>query len=150
MQMMMWRETASAEAQEDLDGLLDLTMTRAVEALGKRGELGPFSASIDTDGRSVLSTVEPAPGQGNNSSQADLDELRRASRENRQSLRAVAYVSVVTISGSGDAIRVESEHREGIALVVLVPYTRLRLRKQLKLGEMRLQAGVADIWAPKV
>lgn len=45
-----------------------------------------------------------------------------------------------------DAIRVELEHYEGSAIVVLVSYTRKRLRRTLELGDMRVQSGDLGIW----
>jgi hypothetical protein len=61
------------------------------------------------------------------------------------SLRAVAFVADVRFGG-GDAIRVDLEHREGVTLQVVIPYSRSHLRKNLTLGQMRISRGEARIW----
>jgi hypothetical protein len=58
----------------------------------------------------------------------------------------VAFVADVPANGS-DAIRVELEHQEGVALVVLLPYVRSRFKKSLTFGQMSVSQGQPQVWA---
>lgn len=60
--------------------------------------------------------------------------------------RAVAVVTDVRIPEISDAIRVEVEHREGIALAVLLPYTAKRLRRGHEFQDMRVEAAQRRLW----
>lgn len=60
-------------------------------------------------------------------------------------MRAAAFVAEVRLSSS-DAVRVELEHQEGVALVVLVPYVRRRFKRSPSFGQMSVSRGEAKIW----
>jgi hypothetical protein len=142
--MASWRNSASQLAQDDLDELLNAVLPFAIETLGSRGELYPFGATIAKDGLTALSAADPGVGERPNSNEV-LSLLRDGVTADKDSLRAAAYVADVRVEG-GDAIRVELEHSEGVAIVVLVPYSRSRLRKSVKVGEMRVQPGELHAW----
>ena len=125
--MTSWRATASASAQEDLDGLLNLVLPLAQELLGKNGRFYPFGASVSTDGEASLTEADAGLGehpQPDRVLAGVYDGARAAAAENR----AAAFVSDVLIEGS-DAVQVELEHRDGIAIVVLVPYKPATLKQ---------------------
>ena len=124
--MTSWRDTASASAQDDLDRLLNLVLPLAQELLGKNGQFYPFGAAVSTGGEASLTASGAALGEHPQPDQllaAVYDGARTTAGENR----AAAFVSDVLIEGS-DAVQVELEHRDGIALVVLVPYVPQRAR----------------------
>jgi hypothetical protein len=49
-------------------------------------------------------------------------------------------------ANGADAVRVELEHQEGTALVVLVPYNRSRLKKKVTLGQISGGMGRPHVW----
>lgn len=142
--MTSWRDSASQLAQDDLDELLNTVLPFAVETIGRHGELHPFAATIATDSPTPPPAADLAMAEGENSMEA-LSLLRDGVAANRDSLRAAAYVADVRVGG-GDAIQVEAEHSEGVALVLLAPYSRSRLRKRVQLGEMSVQLGELQAW----
>jgi hypothetical protein len=80
---MSWRESASHMAQDDLDGLLNLTLPFAQQMLDQRREFYPFAGTINNSGEPSL--VAGDPGQGNHPASADvlatLVEAFRAKRK---------------------------------------------------------------------
>ena len=49
-------------------------------------------------------------------------------------------------AGASDAARVELEHRDGQALVVLLPYKRKRFGRSIEFGQLGATTGVSQIW----
>jgi hypothetical protein len=86
------------------------------------------------------------PGSGEHPRSEDVIRLlydsARASADVR---RAVAVAADVLVDGA-DAVSVEAEHREGIALVIVVPYSRSRFRKTVTFGEMTGGTGQPRVW----
>lgn len=134
----------SQQAQDDFDELLNAVLPFATETLGRRGEMYPYGATVGKDGQTALTAADPAAGERPNSNEV-LALLRDGVTADKDALRAAAFVADVRMEG-GDAIRVELEHSESAAIVVLMPYTRSRLRKSVKLGDMRVQLGALSIW----
>lgn len=142
--MTSWRKTASASAQEDLDGLLNLVLPLAQELLGKNGRFYPFGASVSTDGEASLTAADPALGdhpQPDRVLAGVYDGARAAAAETR----AAAVVSDVLIEGS-DAVQVDLEHRDGIALVVFVPYQPATFKRVPTFREMSVVPGEPRVW----
>lgn len=142
--MTSWRDTASRQAQEDLDRLLAAVMPLAEQTLGKHGELLPYAATIDTAGEQALVATDPSPDEQLPSSHEVLALLYEAAANSAQSLRAVAFVAAVRVAGTG-AIRVELEHAEGIALAVVVPYER-RSDGAISRGSARATVNPVRVW----
>ena len=59
--------------------------------------------------------------------------------------RAFAFVADVRANAS-DAVRIELEHQEGAAIVVLVPYSRNRLDREVTFGQISGTAGQSKVW----
>jgi len=143
--MVSWRDTASTEAQGDLDQLFNAVLPFAEQTLSRYGELLPFGAAVSTDGQVILLGADPGLGE-HPPSAAVLDTLYDGARASADRQRAVAFVADVRADG-GDAIQVELEHREGASLVLVVPYSRRRLRRTITFGETRGRPGPARVWA---
>ena len=142
--MTSWRDTASASAQDDLDGLLNLVLPLAQKLLGKNGQFYPFGASVSNDGEASLTASDAGLGEHPQPDQvlaAVYDGARATAGENR----AVAFVSDVLVTGSS-AVQVELEHRDGIALVVLVPYKPATLKRVPTFNDMSVSPGEPRIW----
>lgn len=143
--MASWRDTASEAAQNDLDGLSNAVLPFAEQTLGRHGEFLPFGAAVDTDGPIGMLAADPGLGEQPPSQQV-LDSLYAGARQQAEMRRAVAFVADVR-TGGGDAVRVELEHREGTALVILLPYSRSRFTKKVTIGQMSVSLGERRIWA---
>ncbi|MFC9692796.1 hypothetical protein ACFTSF_29880 [Kribbella sp. NPDC056951] len=140
--MESWRDAASQRAQEALDGLFGTALDLAEEQVGKQGGFAPFSLSMDAAGEgSIEMADEPDTAKV-------FEVLWAGLRAQRDDLVAVAVVADVQIDEDGwtDGIRVEAEHRDGIALAVVAPYRRKRLRRRVELGQFGLSKGERRVW----
>jgi hypothetical protein len=140
-----WRDSASQQAQDDLDGLLDASLPFAQEMLDKHGEFFPYACALSSSGETKLVAGDPGEGEQPNSGDV-LQVLVEGLRAERDTLRAAALVSDVRLADS-DAIRVEVEHMEGQALTVLLPYLKKRLRRGIEFGGITAGEGARQIWA---
>jgi hypothetical protein len=121
--------------------LLNHILEFAQSQLGKRGELAPFGASVDLEGQLQMVAVgEHMP------SAAMLEMLVRVTADQRASLRAVAFASDVRLKDGGDAIRCESEHRDGVAIDCLLPYRKKRFGRGIDYGELQAAPGTPRVW----
>jgi hypothetical protein len=139
-----WRASASQQAQDDLDGLLDSSLPFAQEMLDKHVEFFPYAAAITTSGETRLIAGDPGEGE-QPTSVAVLQVLVEGLRAERDTLRAAAVVSDVRRSDS-DAVRVELEHEEGHAIVVFLPYQKKRLRRGVEYGQITAGPGDRQVW----
>jgi hypothetical protein len=134
--MTSWRDSASQQAQDDLDGLLGSSLPFAQEMLDRRGEFFPYAATI----------IAGDPGEGEQpTSVVVIQVLVDGLRAERDTLRASAVVSDVRLADS-DAVRVEFEHAEGHAIVALLPYRKKLLRRAIEYGQMTAGPGERQIW----
>ena len=140
-----WRDTASQESQDDLDGLLNAVLPFAEQTLAKHGEMFPFGASVHGDGTIAMLAVDLGGEQS--PSQVVLDALYRAAVQSVGSLRAVAFVADVRVTG-GDAVRVELEHKDGIGLTLLALYSRSGGEGLVTFEEMTVGVGTRRIFSP--
>ena len=142
--MTTWRDTASAAAQADLDNLLNLVLPRAQELLGKNGRFYPFGATVSTVGEASLAAADEGLGE-HPSPERVLAGVYDGARATAAENRAAAFVSDVLIEGS-DAVQVELEHRDGIALVVLVPYKPATFKRVPTFRDMSVAPGEPRVW----
>ena len=141
--MTSWRDSTSPAAQDDLDGLLDTGLKAAEDFLARRGQFHPFAVAVSLDGQDRFLA---SAGSSDRPHATDLlDDLLAGVRSDADATRATAFVADV-LANRTDCVRLELEHREGTALVILVPYKRSRLRKSVALGGMTVSAGVRRIW----
>jgi hypothetical protein len=139
-----WRDRASQEVQDDLDGLLDASLPFAQQMLGRRGEFLPYAVALDEHGETRMVQAEPGPDDQPTSKEV-LKHLRAGLRTERDGLYAVALVSDIRATGF-DAIRIELEHREGHAIAVLLPYKRKRLRRGFEYSPQVAAPSHQQIW----
>jgi hypothetical protein len=58
-----WRERASQQAQDDLDGLVNALLPFAQKMLNEQGEFFPFGAAVTSDGETRLWSSDPDGGE---------------------------------------------------------------------------------------
>lgn len=141
--MTSWRDNASEQTQADMQAMLDAALPFAQEMVARRGEFFPYGYTMDHAGEIGALAVDT--GDDHPPSQVVLDALVNSVRPAADRLRAVALVSDVLIDGN-DAIRVEVEHRDGIALAVLQPYRKKRLGRGVEYGNLSALTGERRIW----
>lgn len=145
--MASWRDNASLQAQNDLDGLLDAALGFAQQQLDTHGEFFPYAVAIGADDQAEMIAARPDPAEEHPRSLDVIDACLGALTDRRDNIRAGAVVADVRLPELGsDAIQVELEHVEGQALTVLLPYTKKRLRRGIDYGPIRAQAGTPRIW----
>lgn len=143
--MSSWRDDASQQAQDDLDGLLDATLPFAQQMLDKNGEFFPFGASVSTNGDVAIASADPAVVGEHPASTDVLAALADGFRAGRDHLRAVALVSDVRLADS-DAVRVELEHSDGHSLAVLLPYQKKRFGRGIQYGDLAAAGSETQVW----
>jgi hypothetical protein len=145
--MTNWREGASDEVQDDFDRLAEVTIAAARNFLDEAGDFIPFPMVIKADGELVLIGLEQPVVPSVPDSQNVLDRIVQLFRDRRDSIRALAIGSDVQVpSEATDAIEVRLEHRDGLAITVLVPYQIDSLDDAYLYDEPRVQQGDRQIW----
>jgi hypothetical protein len=143
--MASWRDQASQEGQSDLDGLLNTLLPFAQQQLDKHGAFLPFGAVVDRDGTVRLTAAQD--GREQPAAMDVLDSLHEGARSQRASIRAAAFVADVAVPGKpGDAIRVDVEHADGVAIAVLLPYSTRRLGRGIDYAPRRAAPGERHVW----
>ncbi|HEY8700153.1 MAG TPA: hypothetical protein VIM08_04180 [Arthrobacter sp.] len=143
--MTSWRDTASAQAQADLDGLLEPALGFAQQSLGERGEFYPYAVVVNIAGEQEMIMAEAPTEQPESTSV--IDSITRDLASHRDNYRAVAVVADVRVREAGtDAIRVTLEHREGPVMSVVLPYTRRKFRGGYVFGELQGATAGPSVW----
>jgi hypothetical protein len=142
-----WREGASEEVQNDFDRLAEVTIASAQGFLDQVGDFIPFPMVVKADGELALIGLE----QPVTPTVPDVVQVTKGIenlfRERRDSIRALAIGSDVQVpSEATDAIEVRLEHRDGIAITLLVPYQIDSLDDTYIYDEPRVQRGDRVIW----
>lgn len=141
---MDWRTEASQQAQDDLDALLQDSIAMAAELLSDIGSFAPFMLTVDHHSGKSLRRLQATEGQAD---QAQISANLTLADDAAQ-LRARATVCDVTAHGpiSGDAIQVAVEHREGIAIDLLVPYLIDTDTVRIDMNSANAAVGVRLLW----
>jgi hypothetical protein len=128
-----------------MDALLNAALPFAKQQLAKHGEFFPYGVAMTRDGK--ISMIAGYTGSEKPPSTEVLDILYAGLGSNAEENRGAAVVADVRLKGEGtDAIQVEIEHREGVALKVFQPYRKKRFGGGLETGQMRAEAGERRIW----
>jgi hypothetical protein len=140
-----FRDSASQQVQDDLDGLMNAALPFAQRMLAEQGEFVPYGVARELDGETRMVAVDRGHGRPPTNSDLLVALVHRL-RSERDSLRAVALVSDVHLAAS-DAIRVELEHREGHATAVFLPYTKKRLPRGVEFGDLEARLRTQQVWS---
>lgn len=143
--MASWRENASQQAQDDLDGLFGSALDFAQQQLDKNGEFYPFAFTVNRDGTQQIEMADT--GAEYPDSAELLTMLTAGLSAKRDDLRATALVADVSLPESDrDAVRVTVEHAEGVALTILLPYELQLSDGSVGYGELQASPATAEIW----
>jgi hypothetical protein len=117
-----WRDNVTAEAQADLDDLVDAAVDFALERIASAGEFLPFTLAVSTDGE--RQALQPNYPRGQDVPVGDqLAAQWRAVADLKDSLRAAAIAVNVTLpERNRDGIEITVEHRDGVAIGMIFPY----------------------------
>jgi hypothetical protein len=134
----------------DLTALLDAVLPYGQRLFEHRGRLDPFAGLVHADGKAVLlppgsgRLSAPTPGRPT----ADLlRELYGRARALAADLRAAAFLSevILTAPEPGTAVRVEVEHRDGLAVEILLRYDR-GTTDRVSYGPVEANVGKRRVW----
>jgi hypothetical protein len=129
-----------------MDGLLNGALPFAVQMLEEHGEFYPYALGLDDSGEIRMQAAEPGTGENPNSEDV-LVLLYDGLGRDRDGLRACAVVSDLKLTTpSTDAICADIEHREGVALRTLLPYSKKRFGRGVSFGDLTATSGEARIW----
>lgn len=145
VRMTSWRDSATRQAQDDLDGLLDVALPFAQQMLDQHGEFFPYGVALDEAGEARMVAGDPQLGDRPASTDV-LSTLVEALRTERDSFRAVALVSDVRL-GRSDSVRVQLEHRDGHAISVFLPYKKKRRGRGVEYGRVNAGPGSTQVWS---
>lgn len=147
--MSSWRDIATPQAQQDLDGLVAITIDFAQQQLAAHGEFFPFAAAITNTGTVEMIETRPDNHDQHPPSAEVLAACVTTLRSKRADIRACATTTDVTLRSPqrGDAIQVDLEHHDGHALTVVLPYTTKR-RRNIDYGPIQAHPGPHQIWQP--
>lgn len=142
------REALSIAAQGDIDGMLAAALRLAQTRLTDSSEFDPFALVTDLEGRLLSAEVDLA-GLGKHPESAQIaDAITAQLRTMASSARASAIVVNTRLSErKTDAVEVRLEHREGAALLVLLPYKRARFGGVIDFGDLMPFPATREIFA---
>ena len=143
--MTSWRDLASQQAQDDLDGLVNTVLPLATQLLNEAGEFYPFGATVGQTGNTEMVMGHPGTGGDNPASSDTIDFLVKAFRGKSAEIRALALVANVR-TAEYDAVRVDLEHRDGHAIAVLLPYKAIGPPLSVEYFPLRAGAGNPRVW----
>jgi hypothetical protein len=116
-------------------------VTFAEQMLERQGAFYPYAVKLTEAGETEMATV---PAGSEDALQTLLDGLAAQ----RATLRVGAVVAAVHLESiQSDAVRVDIEHRDGVALTLVLPYTRKKLRKKVEWGETQSMVVEPRIWS---
>ncbi len=142
-----WRDEASDEVQDDFDRLSEVTIAAARNFLDLGGDFIPFPMVVKADGElALIGAEQPVTPQPPDPREV-IDGIVGLFRDRRDSIRALAVAADVEVPTEAmDAIEVRLEHRDGLAIKILVPYQIDSLDDSYLFDEPRFSDAERRIW----
>jgi hypothetical protein len=141
--MSSWRDSVSEQTATEMDKLMDYILPAAHDLLMANGTFFPIGAVTPIDGEPRALAV--LPDENNPDAQQVLNDLLDAFRSEKDDIRSCATACDVLL-GNGEAILVELEHRDGIAIRVIHTYERHN-DTILLADDLAAEQGQPRIWA---
>jgi len=145
--MSSWRDSVSERAQAELDTVLDSALRLAQNQLAKAHEFDPFAIIGHDDGRTLEVAIDKTQ-LGKHPETAEItaalvSQLRMLARQSRCT---ALTVNTRLNKEKTDAVEIRLEHREGAALVVLLPYKRAKFGSHVEYSPLKAFAGTHEVW----
>ena len=140
---MAWRDDTSEGAQSDLDTVFSQAALLARTLLMRNREFFPFAATISTKGAVGLST--PVPDSTAPTVHDVIEAIMTELRRDKAGKRAYAVVALARGADGGEAVRIELEHKEGLALLIGMPVLR-DSSGAVTFGDMAAHQGRRLVW----
>ncbi len=146
--MSSWRDGVSADAQAQLDSLLDSCLSLARRYLERASEFDPFAVFLGDDGRYIH--MEYSKERKGKPPEVEtilvnlLEQLRAVAKDAR--CTGIVLNSRLDKERT-DALEVRLEHADGGSLIVLLPYKRALFGGATEYGQLRGFAGTRLVWA---
>jgi hypothetical protein len=140
---MAWRDDVSEGAQSDLDAVFSQAALLARTLLMRNREFFPFGATISVKGAAGLST--PVPDAVTPTVHDVIEAITAELLRDKAGTRAYAISALARTADGGEAVRIELEHKEGVALVIGMPVLRGE-SGTVTFGAMAAHPGRRLIW----
>lgn len=140
---MAWRDDITEGAQGDLDTVFSQAAMLAQTLLMRNREFFPFAATISAKGAVGLST--PLPDAATPTVHDVIEAIVGELKSGKAGTRAYAITALARTPEGGEAVRIELEHKEGVALVVGLPVVRSE-SGAISFGDMRALPGSRTVW----
>ncbi|MGQ0464422.1 MAG: hypothetical protein ACT4QG_03775 [Sporichthyaceae bacterium] len=138
-------EAPSDEVQEELNGLLNVALEVAADQLSTVGEFYPFAVALGLD-EEVRLVAPDMGGEEHPDSEMVLARCFEALASAHGDVRAAAVTADVWLNEADtDAVRVDLEHVDGLALRILLPYSK-SADGELAFGELIAEQGDRAVW----
>ncbi len=146
--MNSWRDDVGAQAQTQLDSLLDSALSLAQRNLAKASDFDPFAVFLSEDGRYILVAYDKESKGKPPSVETILVNLLEQLRQLERDAVCTAIVLNSRLEKERtDAIEVRLEHKAGGSLVVLLPYKRALFGGTTEYGQLKGFSGKRLVWA---
>ncbi|HST71565.1 hypothetical protein [Kocuria sp. U4B] len=142
-----WRQRVSKDAQETIDTMMAHVQAVAEEQLGRYGAFPAFLVTARKDGEYELDALAPEQLE-QLAPEAALEALRAKAAQLRDEVLCAGVAFPVTLPDrSGQtAVAVELEHREGEALMVVLPYRVKGAERSVGFGDASVDPATRWLW----
>ncbi|CAN5309383.1 hypothetical protein BH09ACT5_BH09ACT5_00470 [soil metagenome] len=140
-------DALDAAARADLDALLTAALRVAQQELARAATFEPFVLVTGTDGRMLAADIDRSQLDRH----PESEEIARAATAQLTGLAASLRATALTLNARlakerSDAIEVRLEHRDGVSLLVLLPYKRPKFGGTVDYGEPRTFRGAHEVF----
>ena len=134
-------------ARSDLDGLLAAALRIAQQHLAEAAEFEPFVLVVGADGRMLAAEIDRSQLEKHPESEEVVEAATAQLVGLAASVRATALTLNTRLSKErSDAVEVRLEHRDGVSLLVLLPYRRPKFGGRIEYGDTMTYRGAAEVW----
>ena len=137
-----WGNDVSEAAAADIDRLIDAGIAEARKHLVHGSEFDPIALVIDSDGRILAVTQDLAALGRHPGTDAIVTATIAQLRQLGGAVRCTAIIVNTRLAKEkSDAVEISVEHREGAAIVALLPYKSARIGQHTEYGTLKAFAG---------